>query len=286
MLANNYYRNTICPLCHSKRIFKRGNISYKDPIFFSTITIKLELIPELFQCRNCDSAFTQNILSEENAKDFYSQGDSANRWSLVPFDVQKHDRQVDCIRRYLSGRQKVLDVGCNTGEFLDYAKSLGCKTAGIEYSENSRAVLKEKGHFAFSSIDEVEEKFDVITAFDLIEHLYDVPKFFAACNKILNKDGVLIILTGNIRSLSAQLSGAQWWYTQYPEHIVFPSKKYFLKHSGFLMQERVETYASKGYQRHPFALLKGLANAIVKMQYNGLPSIGPDHLLLVLKNAT
>ena len=101
---------------------------------------------------------------------------------------------------------------------------------------------------------------------------------------ILKKEGVLIVLTGDIGSLSARLCKSSWWYLQYPEHIVFLSKKYFAQHSGFLVEEWVRTYASKSYQGSLPYVLRGLASGVVRMRYNGLPSVGPDHVLAVLKN--
>ena len=283
-LIANDYRNKCCPFCRGENIHKVGNISYQQPIHFSTNEIELEFIPELWKCSKCNSSFVQNRVPESIAIALYSQGSSAERWSREPFHLQKPANQIECLQQYFLEGKKILDIGCNTGELLDYAKSLGCETAGVEYSQNSREVLESKCHIAFSSISEVGRKFDVITAFDLVEHLYDMPTFFMNCRKILNKDGVLIVLTGSIGSLSARFCKFKWWYLLYPEHIAFPSRKFFAQYSGFLVDKWVRTYASKGYQYPWPQILKGLASGVVRRRYNGLPSIGPDHVLVVLKN--
>jgi 2-polyprenyl-3-methyl-5-hydroxy-6-metoxy-1,4-benzoquinol methylase len=280
----NNIRNDCCLLCHSRNVFKVGNIPYDEPVHFSTNEIELEFIPELWKCSKCNSSFVQNRVPESMAIALYSQGASAERWSREPFQLQKPVNQIECLQQYFSEGSKVLDIGCNTGELLDYAKLLGCETAGVEYSENSREILVGKSHSAFSSMSEVRQKFDVITAFDLVEHLYDMLTFFLNCRNMLNKDGVLIVLTGNIGSLSARLCKSKWWYLRYPEHIAFPSRQYFARYSGFLVKEWVQTYASKGYQCGWPLILRGLARGVVKSRYNGLPSIGPDHVLAVLKD--
>ncbi len=284
MIANDF-RNKFCPLCHSESIHKVGDISYDQLIHFSTTEIELKFIPELWNCSECDSSFVQNVVPESMAVTLYSQGASAKRWSREPFQPQKPANQIECLQRHFLKGKMVLDIGCNTGELLDYAKSLGCETAGVEYSQSSREILENKSYVAYSSMSSVGRRnFDVITAFDLVEHLYDMPTFFLNCRKMLNKDGVLIVLTGNIGSLSARLCKSKWWYLRYPEHIAFPSRQYFVRYSGFLVKEWIRTYASNDYQYSWPQILRGLASGVVRRRYNGLPSIGPDHVLAVLKN--
>ena len=177
----------------------------------------------------------------------------------------------------------VLDVGCNTGELLDFVKSKGCRTAGVEFSATSRSMLNSKQHQAYDSLDHVTERFDVITAFDLVEHLYDVPGFLKKCQSLLVDGGVVVILTGDKSSLSARICQSKWWYLTHPEHIVFPSRQYYVQHSGLHVEKWIPTYASKGYKKQPVAVFKGVLKRILKRNYTGLPSLGPDHVLIVLK---
>ena len=180
----------------------------------------------------------------------------------------------------------MLDIGCNTGELLDYAKSRGCQTAGLEFSAASRGVLEEKGHRAYASFDELDELYDVITAIDFVEHLYDVPDFMARCKRQLAPDGCLVILTGDVGSLSARICGTRWWYVRIPEHIVFPSRKYYEEFSGFQVAEWISTYASVVYDktvvRKIIRIIK-IMKVLLKGNYRGLPSFYPDHILIVLR---
>lgn len=123
----------------------------------------------------------------------------------------------------------------------------------------------------------------MITAFDLVEHLYDVSSFLSECRNKLNKNGLVIILTGNFSCFSSRLTGPEWWYVRYPEHIVFPSKHYFYSLLQFTVVKWVNTYAATKF----LSSLRDKASSFVKGiqcgNYMALPSFVPDHVLVVLK---
>ncbi len=281
--VDNHLRHEVCPLCRSAQIDGLGPLDYRGRARFSTCDVELSRVPELWRCRACGSGFVQNALDEATARRLYTAGEAGDRWSTQPFARNKTRRVVQTLQSLFRPGARLLDVGANTGELLDFARQAGCETAGLEYSESSRAVLRDKGHAAHASFGEADAGYDIITAFDLIEHLYDVPGFLQTCHDRLAPGGRLVLLTGDIHAPSARLAARHWWYVQYPEHIVFPSRA----HLGGLPQFRLEalhrTYASVGYQR---PALLGVAQLLRKRlqgrHYNGLPSLGPDHMLVIL----
>jgi SAM-dependent methyltransferase len=212
-------------------------------------------------------------------------GSSEEKWPrYIAFEKTKNDKIIYALNDYLILNRKVLDVGCNTGMLLDYAKKRGCETHGVEPSIASRATLQAKGHASYEGIQDVSGGYDVITAFDLVEHLYDLPKFFRSMHALLNEDGVLIILTGNPQSLSAKISSNHWWYLKAPEHIVFPSLKYIESISGYKLINHIYCYASLGYERNIFiSIAQLIRKKVTGANYVGLPSIGPDHFLAIMK---
>jgi hypothetical protein len=117
--------------------------------------------------------------------------------------------------------------------------------------------------------------------------LYDVNGFLAACHEKLDSGGKLILLTGDIQSRSASRAGQHWWYLQYPEHIVFPSRRYFEGRDGFSLEAWIPTYAAIGYVVPGLRiLLSRIKSRLTGRCYNGLPSISPDHALIVLTRQT
>ena len=69
---------------------------------------------------------------------------------------------------------------------------------------------------------------------------------------------------------------------QLPEHIVFPTQKYFKLYSKFEVVNWVSTYAAIEYQKPVIKILNFLKR-LVTGSYIGLPSLVPDHILVVLK---
>jgi SAM-dependent methyltransferase len=273
-----------CPLCLSSQISKVGRLNYQGCVPFSTTAIELSKRPELWSCESCESQFTQNAIDEASAKQLYGAGEAADRWAALPFDQVKTRSVVAALTQLFEQAGTVLDVGANTGELLDFARNLGSQTAGVEYSHNSRFMLEAKGHEAFADMSEAGSQYDLISAFDLIEHLYDVPAFFQACHDKLVAGGQVVLLTGDISSRSARLALENWWYMQYPEHIVFPSRAYLDTLAGFRLKMVLPVFASVGYE-WPWALriLQSLRTRILGRRYAGLPAIGPDHMLVILE---
>lgn len=274
----NSYKFSHCPWCLSSQIAKSGKITYYDPVEFSNKQIKLQAAPELWRCLACSSGFVQNILPENIAQRLYVEGDSGARWQREPL-TKKVLKTLD--KWFIPGNH-VLDVGCNTGELLDYAKYRGCITAGIELSAASRQVLERKGHKVYYSIDCLPSTYDVITAFDLVEHLYSPRAFLGNCTNSLTSNGVCLFLTGNIECLSSKIAGSDWWYLRHPEHIVFPSKKCLRAHCGMKLQGLIYTHASREYECSILKLFPKVMSLLFKRNYGGLPSIGTDHFLAVL----
>ncbi len=286
-IVENNLRYFSCPLCKSDSITFQGKIKAANPTYYSTIKIQLFNSSELWQCGQCKSSFIQNAVSEQDAINLYSRGSSEERWTKLPFEKVKTDTVISKLTPLLKNGIKILDIGCGSGSFLDFAKAKGCQTYGVEYSNSSLENIIRKGHIGFSSVSEVNEKFDIITAFDVIEHVYDVPEFLDICKTKLSFKGYLVFLTGNISCDSAIISKSNWWYVSYPEHIVFPSKKYFVSYSGLEVFDWISTYHSTVDQNSGF--LKKLKifskKCLLMKNYNGHPSSNPDHALIILGQA-
>lgn len=286
---NNNLFHTKCPICGDSKITIAFELKYSDNVEYSSTKIELQLLPELWECKNCKSYFTQNAITEKDSMQLYKNSEAGKRWDAQKFDKEKTKYTVEIFKKYLDGGKTVLDIGCNTGEFLDFAKANGAKTYGFEYSTKSIDLCAKKGHIMLENLTYKETQFDVITAFDLVEHLYDTNEFFNNVNKLLKPNGKLIIFTGDIECWAFSKCKGKWWYLNYPEHVIFISSyyyKYILE--NFSLEKTYHTYNNKYFKNlnftsaaiYNYTKMLGLRKGL--RPYEGLPSPSPDHIIAVL----
>lgn len=144
------------------------------------------------------------------------------------------------LHHHPSGR-RLLDVGCATGMFLEVAQSHHFKVSGIDVS--AYAVTQAKKTFnhqvklgSLSTVKFPPRSFDVITMFDVFEHLHHPDKDLTRCHHLLKSDGLLVINTGNTNSFLAKLEGPKWHFFIPPQHLYFYSDinlKQLLELRGF-----------------------------------------------------
>jgi 2-polyprenyl-3-methyl-5-hydroxy-6-metoxy-1,4-benzoquinol methylase len=105
--------------------------------------------------------------------------------------------------KFIDGEQKLLEIGCAQGSFLQKAseeKKIEC--VGLEFNPSAVEVAKANGmDVREESIEQHcadnEEKYDVICAFEVLEHIAEVSGFIESSLKCLKLKGKLIIAVPN-----------------------------------------------------------------------------------------
>jgi spore maturation protein CgeB len=126
---------------------------------------------------------------------------------------------------------RILDIGCSNGRFIDVAIQNSIDAWGLELSENAIAaatpeVRKKIYHGDANKIANLGiEKFNIITAFDLIEHLFDPIEFLNNLQKLITKDGIVILTTPDTGNMLRPLMGKSWPMLQPFQHTVLLSRK-------------------------------------------------------------
>jgi SAM-dependent methyltransferase len=286
-IENNLW-HTKCPACESQFIRELGKQSLKKLELYSSSAIVQSQRPEIWTCLTCKSMFKQNSVNEADSVMLYSEGNAISRWSGdtaktgKTFLSKKTAAVRKCLENILLKSQNVLDIGCNDGSFLDDARSFGLKTSGVEYSCEARSFCSAKEHKVFSSLDEVVSSFDLITAFDLVEHLYDISSFLAKCKDLLAPGGRIVIITGAPECLMARAAHQNWWYTSFPEHIVFPSLRYFSMADGLFLEDYFRVRHSRQGFKFPIRLVRALMSIGYNRKFDGLSGLWSDHNVVVL----
>jgi len=206
-----------CPLCPPgtpTRIFLR---SQQGKALFTYV-----------QCRGCGLVFLRPRpgaaeIQEFYAEDYYGEGSHKFRsWLEVPRNFFAWNR-VRRVRKYFSRPGKVLDIGCGQGTFLQMLQNEGWKCWGTELTEESARRTSRLGIPVYAGeFDENRfppHSFDLITLWQVLEHLPDPGKILKGSSRLLKKGGILAISTPNIDSLQARISAEQWFHLDPPRHL-------------------------------------------------------------------
>ena len=144
------------------------------------------------------------------------------------------DATVRSFARLLSGFEnfrtsgRILDIGCGQGDFVFEAKIHGWNAFGSEYSDAAIRLCSGRGLEVIkepvSALSFGSEKFDVITSFEVIEHIQTPNLLFETARSLLRPGGLFYLTTPNFNAILRFLEGSRFAMLGYPEHLCFYSK--------------------------------------------------------------
>jgi 2-polyprenyl-3-methyl-5-hydroxy-6-metoxy-1,4-benzoquinol methylase len=118
---------------------------------------------------------------------------------------------------------RLLDVGCALGDFVEVAREEGWDAEGVEISSFAAAEGRRRGLTIHCGILEdlglEAGSYDVITLYDVIEHLIDPVRTMREVARLLASGGVVHIVTPNVGGLQAKVLGAKWYHYKPGEHL-------------------------------------------------------------------
>jgi SAM-dependent methyltransferase len=119
---------------------------------------------------------------------------------------------------------KLLDIGCGVGHFIRAALNQGIEAEGVELSETAATVGRERWNLRivtgdFLSNQFMSESFDIITLWQVFEHLRQPCEVLSKIHSLIKSDGVLIIAVPNFASLQAGLFRNRWYHLDVPRHL-------------------------------------------------------------------
>lgn len=129
------------------------------------------------------------------------------------------------LKAYTKSPGKLLDVGCYTGVFPQLARAAGWEAYGVEPSQWAASVAAARlpgkisqGYLADAQFDEAS--FDVITSWDVIEHVTNPQREITLMARLLKPGGWLFLSTMDSEALAVKLLGSRWpWYM--PMHLLY-----------------------------------------------------------------
>ncbi|MDE2601457.1 MAG: bifunctional 2-polyprenyl-6-hydroxyphenol methylase/3-demethylubiquinol 3-O-methyltransferase UbiG [Bradyrhizobium sp.] len=132
---------------------------------------------------------------------------------------RKFERNVKSLS-CLSGL-RILDIGCGAGLLCEPFTRLGAQVIGVDPSASNIEAAKlhaDKGHLSIdyrcTTIEEmdVRERFDIVLAMEVVEHVADVGAFLSRCAAMLKPGGIMVVstLNRNWKSFALAIVGAEY----------------------------------------------------------------------------
>lgn len=180
----------------------------------------------LVKCKSCKFVFCEPIPSTEELEEHY-KGYGRNDY-LSPITIKRYNELLDTFEEFRK-TNKILDVGCGIGYFLEVAKERGWDVYGTEYTDEAIQICSSKGinmqKGILSSRNYQNEEFDIITSFEVIEHINNPIEELMNFYKVLRKGGLVYLTTPNFNSLLRYRLKSDYNVICYPEHLSYYTPK-------------------------------------------------------------
>jgi 2-polyprenyl-3-methyl-5-hydroxy-6-metoxy-1,4-benzoquinol methylase len=206
-----------CNLCGSDnyRVIYRPSITDTPPSvedYTSTIN-RYGCFHRIVSCRSC--GFIYMNPRDARVKELYGEvKDDAyiSSWDERAGTFREH---LKILQRYALKGGNLLDIGCYAGIFPDEAVKDGYEVTAIEPSiwASEYAARKTKAKILCGSWDEVslpQDHFDIVTMWDVIEHLEDPSSCLGHIHKLLKTGGIVAVTTHDIKGIFARLAGGRY----------------------------------------------------------------------------
>ena len=234
-----------CPICLSSDLQKKFNCTDH-----STSKEKFTIV----SCETCDFKFTNPRPKDKSLGSYYKSdkyishtNNKKGLFNWMYHTVRKYSitTKLNLLKK-ISKNKNHLDIGCGTGEFLNACKNSGFKTEGIEPSKLAREQAINNYNLSVTHNTELDQfkssQFDTISMWHVLEHIPELNKTIREFNRILNKNGKVIIAVPNHNSWDAKYYKEYWAGWDTPIHLWHFSKlsieKIFKIHDFKLIEKK------------------------------------------------
>jgi ubiquinone/menaquinone biosynthesis C-methylase UbiE len=184
----------------------------------------------IVQCRRCGLVYTDPRPNGQDLLENYQAVED-------PLYLEEREGRVLTFEHHLRpleritgppGGRPLLDVGCYTGVFVEIASRHGWDAWGVEPSLWAVEQGRSRGLHIVPGVLETaelpEDYFDVVTMWDVIEHVSDPTTTLRCAHRLLKAGGLLVVHTIDIDSFFARLMGKRWpWLMEM--HIYYFSRR-------------------------------------------------------------
>jgi len=221
-----------CPLCDADRYRVRYDSTLTEAIdpqrHYTSTSREFGRFGRIVECRSCGIVYMNPRPHHLAVQDAYGDVEDVRYVEEEEGRVATFSDSLAHVRRFApSGR--LLDVGCHVGTFIELAQDAGFEVAGVEPSRwaAKRAEARVDGPVHVGVVEDAplpEGAYDVVTMWDVIEHLPDPASTLRAVHSALRPGGVFAVTTMDVEALFPRVAGRFWpWYMQM--HLVYFSRR-------------------------------------------------------------
>lgn len=208
-----------CPAC--------GHLTFHNFLICPDHSVSGESFA-LVQCQHCTHVFT-NPKPEPNKLSSYYKSDTyishTNRalnpiqwiYKLVRYQTVRNKERL--ITNLAGKTGELLDFGCGTGHFLNHCASKKWSVTGIEPDDSARSIAQKEGCQVLTSIQGLNKRFDIITAWHVLEHVPEPLETLKQLFGLLNPEGKIVLGLPNHKSYDAKKYGSNWAGYDVPRHL-------------------------------------------------------------------
>lgn len=220
----------LCPICGDKTRLYQSSTTNGRAYFIKGASYGIaggdyrHRLP-IWRCRRCGHGATEYGVSPEDITAWYKRHELDTVF-LADEDGRRRTAQRVLARIEIikGSKGKLLDIGAGPGLFVSEALRRGWQIDGIEPADTSRLYAHDQLHISLraggvSLVPSLADSaYDVVTMFDVIEHLTDPLSALRDIHRILAPDGLLVITTPKFDSLAARILKTRW-YSIFPAHL-------------------------------------------------------------------
>jgi len=184
----------------------------------------------LVKCNICGLVYINPRPTMQEMPKYYPKYYHARASGIVEVTDEHKDEMYPILKdraRSISAFKKngrILDVGCGDGYFLNYMKDKGWETYGVEPEEVGSKYAKDvlKVNVFIGELKEAcypNKYFDVITLFEVLEHLHDPSANLSEIGRILKEDGLLVITVPNFTGFAYKIFKERRIAIDAPRHL-------------------------------------------------------------------
>lgn len=217
--AENLWETISCNICGSDKyeVIIEPTREVKDPGRIISASGGVMGTQRVVRCKSCGLCYVNPRIKPSKVIEAYSNADDSLYASQAEARMTTFRESLRLVNRYYPKRGRILDVGAAAGFFLKVAKDDGWETYGVEPSKWS--VEFANGNYKVNEkqgvLGEVKFKsgfFDVVTMWDVLEHVPDPAADLREVYRILKPGGMLVINYPDFGTPLSRLAGKKWWF--------------------------------------------------------------------------